>query len=387
MASLKQDVDRTIRVLLVDDQEIVAKSIEQMLSDQPDIELHYCQNPRDAIALANKVDPTVILQDLIMPEVDGLTMVRFFRSNEATKEVPMIVLSSREEAEVKSEAFGLGANDYMVKLPDKLEVLARIRYHSKAYQNLLDRNAAFDLLKSELEKADRYVQSLLPDRLSGDPITTDWYFQSSLDLGGDSFGYYSLDDEHFVVYLVDVCGHGVGAALLSVSIMNTLRNQGLSGVDFKSPQSVLEGLNESFKMEDNNQMFFTIWYGVYHLPSKKLRYASGGHPNAVCASKDGKIQTFGTGGLVIGAMPDVPFKEVEATLQSGDRLYVFSDGVYELKDPKTGREMVYEDLQFEIQAVQSSSDNRLLRILNFCKAYNGTDTFEDDYSIIELEFA
>lgn len=124
--------EHRITVLLVDDQAIIGQSVQRMLATEPDIDFHYCQDPTEAIRLANAVAPTVILQDLIMPEMDGLLLVRYLRANPATREVPLIVLSSKEEAQTKAEAFTLGANDYMVKLPDRLEVIARIRYHSKS---------------------------------------------------------------------------------------------------------------------------------------------------------------------------------------------------------------------------------------------------------------
>ena len=109
-----------IKVLLVDDQAIIAEAVKRMLADQPDIELHYCSDPTKAISIANEMHPTVILQDLVMPEVDGLMLVRYFRANPSTKDVPLIVLSTKEEPKIKAEAFSLGANDYLVKLPDKV---------------------------------------------------------------------------------------------------------------------------------------------------------------------------------------------------------------------------------------------------------------------------
>src|SRR5688500_1171136 len=118
-----------IVVLLVDDQAIVAEAVKRMLADEKDVAFHYCPDPAKAIETANEVGPTVILQDLVMPEVDGLTLVKFFRVNPRTREVPMIVLSSKEEPTIKAEAFARGANDYLVKLPDKVELIARIRYH------------------------------------------------------------------------------------------------------------------------------------------------------------------------------------------------------------------------------------------------------------------
>ena len=88
-------------------------------------------------------------------------------------------------------------------------------------------------------------------------------FVPSVELGGDAFGYHWLDSDHFAIYLLDVCGHGVKAALLSISAMNVLRNQSLASTDFRSPTEVLAGLNKAFQMDRHNDMYFTMWYGVF----------------------------------------------------------------------------------------------------------------------------
>jgi two-component system, chemotaxis family, response regulator WspR len=143
--------DRTgqydIVVLLVDDQPMIGEAIRRALVDQPDIDLHYCADPQKALEVAEKIKPTVILQDLVMPGVDGLTLVRRYRSSSATKAIPIIVLSSKEDPEMKREAFTIGADDYLVKLPTTIELLARIRYHSKAYLNQIQRDEAYRALR------------------------------------------------------------------------------------------------------------------------------------------------------------------------------------------------------------------------------------------------
>ncbi len=136
-----------VMVLLVDDQPIVAEAIRRMLAHEPDIDFHYCGNPAGAIAVAQRVSPTVILQDLVMPDVDGLTLLKQYRADPATKDIPVIVLSTKEEPAVKSEAFSAGASDYLVKLPDRVELVARIRHHSRARVNQLQRDEAFRALR------------------------------------------------------------------------------------------------------------------------------------------------------------------------------------------------------------------------------------------------
>ena len=155
--------DHKITVLLIDDQAMIAEAVRRSLSSEKDIEFHYCQEPTKAIKLAAEINTTVILQDLVMPDIDGLMMVRYFRVNKATAKIPIIVLSTKEEAAIKSEAFKLGANDYLVKLPDKIELIARIRYHSQAYITQLERDEAFQALeesRAKLAEANRTLQKL-----------------------------------------------------------------------------------------------------------------------------------------------------------------------------------------------------------------------------------
>ena len=133
-------LDSAVRVLLVDDQAMIGEAVRRMLANETDIEYRFCGDPAQAMAVAAEFRPTVILQDLVMPDIDGLTMLRYYRANPATRRIPAIVLSTKEEPKVKAEAFQLGANDYLVKLPDPVELVARIRLHSQGYIAQLQRD-------------------------------------------------------------------------------------------------------------------------------------------------------------------------------------------------------------------------------------------------------
>lgn len=144
-----------VMVFLVDDQAMIGEAIRRQLSNHPDIDFHYCSEGAEAVQLAAEIKPTVILQDLVMPGLDGLTLVRQFRTNPDTRDIPIIVLSTKEDPQVKSEAFSVGANDYLVKLPDKVELIARICYHSRAYLNKVQRDEAYRALReSQLQLVD-----------------------------------------------------------------------------------------------------------------------------------------------------------------------------------------------------------------------------------------
>jgi phosphoserine phosphatase RsbU/P len=360
-------MDHPVTVLLVDDQPIIGEAVRRMLADESGISFHFCNDPTKAIEMANQLAPTVILQDLVMPEIDGLTLVKFFRANPSTREVPLIVLSTKEEPIIKAQAFAIGANDYLVKLPDKLELVARIRYHSKGYIAQLERNEAYRKLAAsekqlaeEVAQAAKYVCSLLPEPIKKGPVKVDWRFVPSTQLGGDSFGYHWLDDEHFAVYLLDVSGHGVGASLLSVSALNMLRSQSLPGADFHDPAQVMDRLSATFLMEQHDNRYFTIWYGVFSKKTRQLSYAVGGHPPALLMtgsnSSAGEIKKLECDGSPIGWNLGLPFDCNTVTLDPSAKIFIFSDGVYEIEKQSDGENWTFDEfLQFMAAVPQDTN--------------------------------
>jgi len=396
--SIKDAVNLTdykIIVFLVDDQRIVAESVKKMLQTESDIEFHYCMDPTKAIQEAININPTVILQDLIMPDIDGLTLVKFFRAKKELKDIPLIVLSSKEEPEIKAKAFELGANDYFVKDFDPkkradIELKARIRYHSKSYINLLQRNEAYLALKksqeelaSELQKAADYVKSLLPDPIVKGSLKTSWMFIPSADLGGDSFGYHWIDEDHFAVYLLDVCGHGVGSALLSVSAYNTMRAQTLSGVDFRKPEEVLTQLNKSYQMAEQNDLYFTMWYGVYNKQTNELRYSSAGHPPALLLNGNKDKEQLMNDNFIVGGVPDFPFKSTVVKVEKPASLYIFSDGVYEIEKPDGRMWSLNEFIDFMADHANESG-SEIKELYDFVKDLFGSEVLDDDFSMIKV---
>ncbi len=381
-----------IKVLLVDDQLIVGEQVRRMLSQFDDIEYHFCQDPSKALPTAKEIKPTLILQDLIMPDIDGLTLVKFYRASQELKDVPIIVLSSKEEATTKAEMFEAGANDYIVKLPDKIELLARIRYHSKAYINLLQRNEAYDSLEksqkalaSELNKAGEYVISMLPEAINKDGISTFWRFIPSAQLGGDSFDYHWLDENHFAIYLLDVCGHGVGPALLSVSAMNFLKSNALSTLNFHDPAVVAIALNKAFQMSDHNGLYFTIWYGVYNKIERTIDYISAGHPPALLIDKQGNMSKLMNDNFIIGGLPEFPFKSTKVNVPEGSLFYVYSDGVYEI-ELHDGSIWELDEMADFINETKNENADEIDGLLNKVKLIGNKEILDDDFSMLKIKF-
>ncbi len=385
-----------VTVLLVDDQPIIGEAVRRMVAGEDDIVFHYCKDATKAVVEAERIQPTLILQDLVMPDIDGLTLVQTFRETPSTREIPLIVLSTKEDPKVKAEAFALGANDYVVKLPDRLELLARIRYHSKGYINLLQRNEAYQallasqkIMANDLAQAAKYVQSLLPEPLIKGPIRTDWRFVPSTSLGGDTFGYHWVDDDHFAFYLLDVSGHGVGPALLSVSAINAVRSQSLPQTDFLDPGQVISALNRAFQMEQQNNLYFTMWYGVYNKADRTIRYGGGGHPPVVLltgpSEAEARVELLEARGPMVGAFPDLDYDSETAKLEAFTRLFLFSDGAYEIERIDGSMWPFSEFIEFMGRPVPAGTSG-MDTLMAHVRALSGQHDFADDFSIVEFRF-
>lgn len=380
-----------VRVLLVDDQPIIGEAVRRMLLAHEDIAFRYCSDPTEAVRIATEERTTVILSDLVMPQLDGLELVERFRAEEATRRIPLIVLSTKEEPETKAAAFRRGANDYLVKLPDPVELVARIRHHSEGYVSRLQRDEAYrELAKKEkaladdLEQAAKYVQSLLPAPIV-DGLRADWRFIPSASLGGDAFGYHWLDDDHFAVYLLDVSGHGVGSALLGVSVLNTLRSRTLPETDFRDPGEVVTRLNTAFRTEDHDGKFFTIWYGVYRASERTLRWAGAGHPAALLFAdpqESAEPALLASGGPMPGVLHDLVYETRSHQVPAGARLIVYSDGVYEVRGPD-GRVRTHDEF---LVAFRSPNARTLDRMVSHARRERARSEFDDDVSLVQIDF-
>jgi serine phosphatase RsbU (regulator of sigma subunit)/anti-sigma regulatory factor (Ser/Thr protein kinase) len=266
------------------------------------------------------------------------------------------------------------------------------QWNANLEQTVSERTAALESAMDKVERANRmmsaelaqaatYSRAVLPARIDG-VVRTDWVFETSTQLGGDSFGYHWIDEDHLAIYLLDVCGHGVGAAFLATSVANTLRTESLVETDFHDPAMVLRKLNELFPMEQHNEMYFTAWYGVYSRTAGALRFACGGHPPPLLITLEGSATPLRAKGPVVGAFPHASYENSTAAIPSGSRLYLFSDGVYEIDRP--GRAMMtYEEFTALILESRSSDTEAILEKI---RAEHGGELLEDDFSLVSFEF-
>ena len=256
-----------------------------------------------------------LLQSVGMPS-GSVADVHFFADEDMTWVVLLDVTAEHDDArKIQQKAYDMTLlSQREARLIAKLE--AAHKELTLAHRDLAESRdellRVHNRLQQELRDAERYVLAILPAPVA-EPFAVDWLFVPSTELGGDSFGYHWIDSEHFALYLLDVCGHGVGSALLSITVANTLRSGALQNTDFRMPEAVLGSLNQAFQMEHQNGLYFTIWYGVYHRPTGTLRYASAGHPPPILVSgareQRGKAKSLTAVGCPVGILPDCRLRE------------------------------------------------------------------------------
>lgn len=385
------------RILVVDDnlfnRELLSRHLERQGHD-----VRAAADGLAALDLLRSEAFDVAIIDVMMPGMNGYQLLERMRAEEALKGVHAIVISALEDTQIIARCIQLGAEDYLPREFEPVILKARIescleKKRMKEEQELYVAALvqAQEKLSSELRGGASYVRSLLPERLALPGLTTDWEFIPSDSLGGDVFGYHLLGGGEagggrLALYLIDVSGHGIEAALFSVTLMNMLKTQVLPGADFNEPASVLDRLNASFRMEEQHNLFFTAWYGVWDYASRRLVYASAGSPPALLVLPDGSSEELSTGGMIIGVDASARYDSAMAVIPEGSGLYVFSDGIYEFR-ARDGTILGIERFTKALVGIASAprGGRRVLdRILDMAKVESSSRRFPDDISLLEL---
>jgi len=377
-------------VLIVDDTPINIGVISGVLKGS--YRTKVATNGEKALALAEGPEkPDLILLDVLMPGMDGYEVCRHLKANPATRDIPVIFLTAKTDAVDEENGFDVGAVDYIHKPFSGPIVLARVKTQlalQAALAQAREANAALteahNLLQSELAEAASYVRSQLPPLMS-QPFAVDWRFVPFAALGGDSFGYHWIDSDHFALYLLDVCGHGVGPSLMSIAVLHLLQAASLPDVDFRDPSQVLAALNNRYQMKDENDLYFTLWYGVYQPSKRRLDYSCGGHPPAVLVDERNGVQLLKARGNAVGFWPDTEFVRETLVVPERSQLYLFSDGAYEVERPD-GTLMRLEDLTRFITRRDADTKFDLDLVFQHLVQERGNDALKDDFSIVRFGF-
>ena len=239
-------------------------------------------------------------------------------------------------------------------------------------------------LQAEMRSAAEYVASILPGDLHG-PVEVSSRYLPSLDLGGDGFHYRWLDDDHLKMYLIDVSGHGIRPALLSMSVHNLVRSGSLPNETLLNPDQVLDKLNGLFQMSEQGDTYFTMWYGVYQLSTRTLRYASAGHPPALALNRDGNgitATSLSTPCRPVGMFADTVYTGDSYTVPAGGQVLLYSDGAFELSDSPFSQ-IDFVGLCAEVAGQPGWSLDDLIARL---RMLSPSGEFDDDCALVLLTF-
>ncbi len=378
-------------ILIIDDDPVIQIVLKRTLQEQG-YKVVTAESGEEGLIQAMVTYPALIICDWLMAGMDGLEFCRQVKAIPELSTTFFILLTSRSEIKDRVEGLDAGADDFLTKPIDVSELKARVRAGLRLYQSAEKMKLlAHDLhnqkqqLETELLEAAEYVRSLLPTPMNGS-ISIDSQFLPSRQLGGDCFDYFWLDPDHLVIYLLDVSGHGLGAALPSAIVQNTLRSQSLPGLDFYQPASVLKSLNQAFQMSEKNSRYFTMWYGVYNRQNKILTYSSAGHPPALLLTGDQQIQPLKTRGSPVGVFEDAIFANDTFPIKTTSTLYIFSDGIYEFPLATDGTMGDLNAFTATLLDLNKCAEMPMHEMLSHIQSSSLTGRFEDDCSLIQIKF-
>jgi sigma-B regulation protein RsbU (phosphoserine phosphatase) len=377
-----------LKILVIDDDLVMQMILKNILQAQG-YEVFVAQNGTEGIALAQKHHPALVLCDWMMPDIDGLEVCRQVKLEQNVYSSIFILLTSKAAIEDKVKALDHGADDFLSKPIDKSELIASVRAGLRIYQLNQDLQVQKQLLEAELTEASDYIKSLLPTSLEGS-VNISAEFIPSTQLSGDCYDFYWLDHDHLVVYLIDTSGHGVGAALLAISILNLLRSQSFGKDKLYKPDEIMAELNRAFQMSRHNGRYFTMWYGVFKRSQRKLTYASAGHPNGLLIidgqGTNPEIKKLPSLDIPIGFFPDMEYSCAEVSIPLNSKLYIFSDGVFEVMQENEKIWGMPKFINFlsenflEAEAINANS------ILEEIRRESPTAKFDDDVSLLQIHF-
>ncbi len=377
------------QILIIDDDPAIQILLKRTLHKQG-YEVSVASDGEDGLAQARKLRPGLVLCDWNMPGMTGLEVCRQVKATPELSTTMFVLLTARIALEDRVQGLDAGADDFLSKPIEMPELEARVRSNLRLHEANRQLQEQKQLLEAELAEAAEYVTSILPDRMTEPPVTIDARFIPSRQLGGDGFDYYWLDSEHLAIYLIDASGHGLRAALPTLSVLNLLRARTLPQINYYQPSDVLRGLNETFQMTEKNDKYFTIWYGVYNRVKRQLVYASGGHPPGILLSGSPasyvQVKRLQTRGLPVGMFPNAPYLDECCEITEASTLYIFSDGIYEINqlDGSIWGLDPFVDLLVDCR---NRSVSNLDQVLHALKSVNPKDYFDDDLSLLEINFS
>jgi len=369
------------RVLIVDDVKANVDMLVEAL--RGDHKLSVALDGEAALRAVEKNPPDLLLLDIVMPGIDGYEVCRRLRADPATREIPVMFLSSLEDVRDKAKGFELGANDYLTKPFEILEVKARVR-------SLLKAKAYADAVKAAQERdltiAREIQMGILPSDFAEPTLGTglDVYatIEPARQVGGDLFEVLRVGDERLVVAVGDVCGKGIPASLFMAVTVTLLR---ILARQLATPEAILARLNDELAAQNPRGMFVTMVCVVFDLRTGKVTCANGGHNSPLLAPPGGPARlVFPSTGPILGLFPGGAYTDETMEMAKGDTLVLYSDGVTEAN---AREEELFDDarlLECFAAGAETSASSAVAKLLAAVRAFAAGAAQSDDITILAV---
>jgi sigma-B regulation protein RsbU (phosphoserine phosphatase) len=389
--------------ILIADDEIVNRKLLANILKKENCELIEAGDGDEAIELTLQELPDLILLDIMMPGKDGYEVCHELKRDSRSADIPIIFFSARGETEDKIKGLELGGVDYLTKPFDKREVLARVKAQLKI-QNLTKalKRANNDLIRKQKRidenlKAGAEIQRSLMAINPPDAKTIDvvWRFMPCQRIGGDIFNILRLDEDHWAIYMLDVSGHGITSSMVAVSVSQMLQPrvgfllkkniEKAPYYEIVPPTEVLNEMDREYPIERFDK-FFTISYCILNVKDGTLRYSNAGHPPPVLLHKDGSLELLNEGGTIIGMGGLIPFEEGRRKLCSGDKLFLYTDGIAEYQNEDG---LFYDEDRFfaELKRLKDRLLSNIIDgVIESMMSFGNNTEPQDDISLLAVEF-
>ncbi len=338
-------------ILVVDDTPANLQVLAGMLKDRG-YKVRPVPGGKLALLAARRDPPDLILLDINMPEMNGYEVCEHLKADDRLKGIPVIFISALTEPLDKVKAFALGGVDYLTKPFQMEELHARVETHLKLRRlqvELEETNARLERANSrmsrDLEAAAKIQKTFLPRAAPAVPGTEfAWCYRPCDELAGDGLNIIPLGGGRVGLYILDVSGHGVSSALLSVTLSRLLSPSSepssilirdravLDRLDVTPPAEVADRLNRLFPYDTATEQFATLLYGVLDVATGDFRHVSAGHPGPLHLPAGGPPVILESPGFPIGVAEEA-YGERSVPLAAGDRLYLYSDGLPDAMSP------------------------------------------------------
>ena len=383
----------TARILVVDDNEMNRDLLARRLA-RLGFTVDMADGGQSGLEMIMSGDYKLVMLDIMMPDIDGLTVLKRTRETYSKTELPVIMATARDEGSDVAEALSLGANDYVTKPLDFKVVRARVENVLGYALAVSELTRANERMNRDLEAAAQVQASLLPNEpLEIEGAEFIWRYRPCDELAGDGLNVFKRDNEHVAMYVMDVSGHGVASALLSVSVTHHLsqmirnkqaaEHEESSGANIISPAGLARNLNTLFPMESVGRHYFTFLYAVLNVKTRTFRFVSAGSPGPLVVHADGSADVHDVPAVPIGMFPDSEYEDTIIELQAGDRLYMHTDGLYEERNPETREQFGRDRMRNELCAASGAPfGSSLDGLLQSITAWRGSDALSDDIAVL-----